>query len=508
MSDRLARNALYLTAASVGQKILSFVYFLLLARVLQPEKTGQYSIALALVTTFYVVSDLGIPSVIIREVARAPGQALPLVRRALAFKIPTTLLALLLANLTAWLLGYESAARWLVLFSGGTLALDSFSVFFYGVLRGKHVLAYESVGMFVGQAITLAFGAAVLFVHPSLPLLIVILILGSLFNFLFSAGQAIRRLGWAAARPAWSMAGFRQIFGLSLPFFLAAAFVKLFSTLDVQFLKFFWGNAAVGVYSVAYKFTYAFQFLPLAFVAALYPGMSALVGERDQAGLTDLFEQAVRYMLLLSVPLAFGLAFIAQEAVRLVGASYAAAVPVLSFLPFVLIPSFLDFPVGSLLNAAGRQNAQTALFGATLGVNFLLDLWLVPAYGMVGAAAGSIASVTLLALGGFLYVPRVIRGYRLRRLWRLALPVVAAGVAMRLAAHGLRVGLPSVLPSPHPALAVIVAGSVLVYVAALFATRALRRRDVAALARLVRRAPRAAEPAEVVEKWSGDAGER
>jgi len=117
---------------------------------------------------------------------------------------------------------------------------------------------------------------------------------------------------------------------------------------------------------------------------------------------------------------------------------------------------------------------------------------------MTGAGIGSIVSITLLVTGGFLYVPRVISGYRLRRVLWLALPIVVSGLAMRLAAHGLRVGLASAALSSRVALLVIVAASAAVYAAGLFLTRAVRPDDVRALARLLRRNPRVAEPEESV----------
>lgn len=487
MSDRLARNALYLTVASVGQKILAFVYFLLLARALQPELTGLYSIVLSLVTTFYVVADLGIPSVVIRDVAKNPAGAAALVRRALAFKLPCTVLALILANGAAWALGYEPEARVLVALASGTLFLDSLSLLFYSVLRGLHVLAYEAFGMFVGQLVSLVVGAIVLFTHPSLSVLILVLTCGSLLNVILSAVQVARRLGKEALCPVATRADIRTLGKAALPFFLAAAFVKLFSTLDVQFLKYFWGNADVGVYSVAYKFTYAFQFLPLSFVAALYPAMSDRVGQKDMPGLAALFDKATRYMLLLSVPLALGISFVAGDAVRLVGPGYAAAVPVLLFLPFVLIPSFLDFPIGSLLNAAGRQHIKTALFGATLVVNVVCDALLVPTYGMWGAGIGSLISLVFLVTGGFLCVPRVIQGYRLTRVWKLALPILLAGAAMRVAIHFTREAAIWLKLGLKMELLAVVLVACLVYVAGLYATRAIGPEDLRMFTRVFRR---------------------
>lgn len=486
MSDRLVKNALFLTLASVGQKLLSFVYFLLLARFLQPEKTGLYALALTLVTTCAVIADFGIPAVVIRDVAKHPDQAKATVRRAIATKLPFTLLSVAVAFIASSALGYEADARQLVMLAAGIMVADSLSILSYGVLRGLHVLAYEAIGMFVSQVVTLAVGLLALQFSPTLPMLVFALTAGSFFNALLAASRVAARLGWGALVPDFHWEGIRVILAAAFPFFLAAAFVRVYSTLDIQFLKVFLGNAAVGIYSVAYKFTYAFQFLPLAFVAALYPSMSAAVGRKDTQELGRLFDRALRYMLLLSVPLAFGLSAVAGRVVHLVDASYAAAAPILAVLAFALIPSFLDFPIGSLLNASGQQGTKTALFGATLVVNVLLNFSLVPAYGMMGAATASALSLVFLVAAGMWFVPALVPGYTLGRAARLAAPILLSGALVYPIARAVARWS---YPSDVITLGTAVVISSAAYLTLLFLTRAVSAADLAMLRNLFRRSP-------------------
>src|SRR5262245_18031319 len=125
-------------------------------------------------------------------------------------------------------------------------------------------------------------------------MLVLALACGSAFNLAFSASHVAKRLGRSALVPAWDGAGAKKLFRDASPFLLAGLFVKAYGNIDIQFLNRYLGEAAVGIYAIAYKYTYAFQFLPLAFVAALYPGMSARVG-KDPEGLHRLFDRAMRY---------------------------------------------------------------------------------------------------------------------------------------------------------------------------------------------------------------------
>ena len=283
MTGQVAKNALYLTVASVGQKIIAFVYFLFLARVMMPDLTGQYFLALSIMTMYSVIAEFGITSVTTREIAKDPTQAPQLIPHALALKLPLMTVAVVGAILTGRFLGYEPEVQTLIAISSVVLVIDALQVFFYGVLRGFQALQYEAVGIFSGMMTTAILGGLVLVFAPSLPLLVVALIAGSSVNLLVSSHRVARRVGWKTLIPRWSARDAKTIMRMAFPFALAAIFVKVYSYIDSIFISKFLDTTAVGLYAIAYKFTYAFQFLPLAFVAALYPGMSAVAGKDDVA---------------------------------------------------------------------------------------------------------------------------------------------------------------------------------------------------------------------------------
>ena len=495
---QLARNTFYLTAASVGQKLLSFVYFLLIARLLMPERTGAYVLSLSFLVIFLVVADVGITSVVIRDVAQHVENAARRVRLAMAVKIPATALAIIAASVMSWILGYDPIVRELIALGAFILIADSFSLFLYGVLRGHHLLWWESIGMFLGQLITLSIGSLILLTSRSLPLLMFALIAGSIFNLGLSVFQVSRKIGWKAFVPLWDRKAIFLLLKTALPFFLAAIFVKIYNYIDIQLLYMFLGKAVVGIYAVAYKYTYAFQFLPLAFIAALYPSMSRAY-EHDRTGLSKLFEQAMWYLMLLVMPLAFGLWSLAEDAVALTGHAYGDAVPVLQTLVFALIPNFMDFPVGSLLNAAGRQGTKTVLFGIAMSINFVLNLFLIPRFGMVGAAVASIISLSVLFLTGLWYANRLLPDFHPIRLLKFGVPMAVSGIIMAGVATWARPWFDRVgewayhalqLPSGSVRLISILLSlvvSAVVYFGLLIAMRVLTRRHLEQALDLVRR---------------------
>ncbi len=477
MSIDVARNTAFLTTASVGQKIIAFVYFLFLARVMMPEATGQYFLAVSITVIFTVFADMGITPVIIREVAKQPSRARDLLSHAISLKIPLIIFSMCGAIFTAMALGYDPLIVKLVALATFVLALDTTHLLFYGVLRGFQQLRFESLGVCVGQLATGVIGGLILWLHPSLTLLVVALISGSTMNVLISSSKVVKLLGARALLPRWQRADTKWIIKSAIPFALSSIFVKVYSYVDSILISKFLDVTAVGIYSVAYRFTYAFQFLPLAFVAALYPGMSAVVG-KDEGALKRIFLRGMWYVALLCAPLVFGIWAVAPEMVLLVGDGYASAAPVLGVLVFVLIPIFLDFPVGSLLNASGHQSVKTAIMGVTMIINGALNWILIPRLGIIGAAYSALACFSFMLIAGLCFVPRILPTFRYFVLLKSLFPIFLSGGLMLLVVVYLKpiTGWYAVIP----------VGAV-VYLVSLFLTRAVNRDDIALFRKSFRR---------------------
>lgn len=396
-----------LTAASIGQKLIAFLYFALIARTIGDEATGAYFIALALVTSIGVLDDVGLTAVVIREVAKTPEKTKELLRNVVGIKLITMPITIVLALvLPAWR-GFDAQTTMLVDLAIVVMLLDTISITMYGVLRGMHQLKYESIGIFIGQTLTTIVGLIALVSGArDLRLLVLALIVGSGWNALFAIYQVIKRAGWGAFVPSYSQA--LPILKISFVFFLAALFVKIYSYIDSFTIQAYLGNDAVGVYAVAYKFTYAFQFLPLAFVGALYPTMSSLADKPVELNRTLI--KAEWYLSMLAAPIVFGIFALAPEIIDFFySEAFAGAAPVLSVLIFVLLFIFLDFPIGSLLNATGRQAVKTGLMGGAMIVNVIGNLLLVPKLGIMGAAVSALSTFVFLFAGGWISVMKITK---------------------------------------------------------------------------------------------------
>jgi len=478
MSESVAKNTAYLTVASILQKAIAFGYFLLVARFLPSEQTGIYFLALSIITIVSVVAQFGFPSVVVREVARAPqNEASRHVSRALAVTMPLIVCALVVANLLAWVFGYGEEVRLLVLIGGGVIAADALSLLFFAVLRGMHRLAYEAFGVLIGQTLTVGFGVGILMIKPSLSALMVALLVGSVFNALYSAFWVAKRLGKQALIPTFgSFKEVKTLFRITLPFTIAAVAVKVYSYVDSLFLGKFIGPEAVATYGVAYKFTYAFQFLPLAFVASLYPTFSAQLHRKDKQ-VQEVFLRSMWYMAILSVPITLGIWVISDELIALTGGQYTASASVLRLLIFALVPIFLDFPIGSLLNAADKQATKTTILVMTMVLNVVLNAIFVPLFGPHGAALAGLVSFIFLFLAGTTQIKKILPDFHFHELWKRLFPIFVSGAGM--------LGVALLCKGQGSWIYAVIGGSIS-YTAFLFLFKALKVDDLQQLLTLLR----------------------
>lgn len=437
----LARNTLYLTAASIAQKVIAFVYFTLVANQIGPAAQGDYFLALGITTILSVVSDWGLSSVLIREVAHDPPSARRLCRSTLGLKIPLIGLAMVGSIGLASLLRYDVAVIQLVALATLILAADAISLTFFGILRGLQNLRYEALGIFIGQLISSIIGLIALSLHPTLSVLILALLVGSTWNAFYSASRVVKHLGFGAIVPSFNLPLTRHLLRLSLAFAIASLFVKVYSYVDSILIKHFLGSAAVGVYSIAYKITYAFQFLPLAFIGGLYPAFSSRFARGDRAGLGRLFDDAIWYTALMAAPIVFGIWALSDQIIGRFYPGYVDAIGPLSIEIFALLPLFLDFPIGSLLNAAHKQHIKTTIMGATMVVNAVLNAILIPRLGTSGAAITAVIAFSLMFLMGLFVVPRLIP-YTWSQLLRRVGPIFICGLLMGLIVLALKNFLP------------------------------------------------------------------
>ncbi|MEO3752178.1 oligosaccharide flippase family protein [Streptomyces sp. B6B3] len=232
------------------------------------------------------------------------------------------------------------------------------------------------------------------------------------------------------AREFWAYAsgrGFAQAFTQSIVWF------------DVIIVGALRSAHEAGVYAAVSRFVTTGTLVMQAMRLGIQPqlGAALAVGERRRA--EDLYRITTQWIVASSWPLYLVLATFGPQVLRLFGQDFTSGADALTILSLSMLFSLATGNVNTVLLMAGRSRWNAANTVAALAANIVLNLLLVPAHGIVGAAVAWSASILVERTMG-MYQVRVLLGLRGHGRGFVLAAVLAAlvyggvGLALRLTA--------------------------------------------------------------------------
>lgn len=442
-TQRIVRNTAWFTFGSIVQKAFSFLYFTVIAMALGVDATGRYFLALSFTALFAMGADWGMSPVITREVAKDRIRGLALLRAAIRCKMVTICGTALVIAIVAVASEYPVDIVRAIAVATMTLAIDSIHLVLFAVLRGLQRVHYEAIGTVVNQVTVTVVGVFILVIVAGLRFgdatwlvathdiatawLLVPFALASTVS-LSIALHGVAREGVLRDLHGVTIGPWRWLMRTATPFALTAMLARVYTYSDTFLLSLLASELAVGHYSTPFKIAFAFQFIPLALVGALYPAMSAAMQDRKRLAL--IFTEGVRVLLLVALPIAFGIGVLAHRMLLTIyGASFLPSAIPLALLAAAIPFTFVNFPAGYLLNAVDRQSTNTMLIAIATVCSVLLNLILIPPLHAIGAAIAALVATVLLTVMNFIAVYRAVP-YAMHALFQPLLRALCACGAM------------------------------------------------------------------------------
>lgn len=392
--SRLARAASLTLATRVAALIFGIGSSILLARGLGPAGKGEYALIVLIPALLQMAGGLGLDQAVVYLVAR---------RRDRARRIVTTLGGVAVALGLAVIIVYAGVsripayARYLAVAQVDPALVWVLVLLLPLVLAGQVVtsgiLALERYRDFnLSSLITPVLNLALLVVLLLTDRLDVVgaVIATGAASVGGLAGSATLFARGAPSGPSTPVSGLLREslgFGWRAHFANLAWFVHYRA--DMFLVGYLAGPAALGFYSIAVGLAERLYMAPSAVGTVLFPRVAAEGAGSDGRATA----RACRHSLWLTLALAVALAAVARP---IVGLLYGSA-----FLPsvaplWVLLPGVVGLAVGRVvsadLNGRGLPGTVARANGALAVVNVVLNLWWIPIWGVVGAAAATSCS--------------------------------------------------------------------------------------------------------------------
>jgi O-antigen/teichoic acid export membrane protein len=274
---------------------------------------------------------------------------------------------------------------------------------------------------------------------------------------------------------AFSRPELRTMLHYGLPLVPMALALWALALIDRIMLSKLSSLSEVGEYGMANRLGAILTLAATAFATAYSPFMLSLYSEDAEE------EKAVRARVMIYVAVAFGLITVvvslsARELFKLIAPGFHSAYEAVGLLAFGLAAYAVANIAVAGISLARRTRSLAVLAGIAAAVNIVLNLIVIPPWGMLGAAfATAVAYVLLFALY-YYYAQRVYHTpYELSRLIPLSLLTLAATAV-------------GAIPIEPPPLALgIKSGVVILYLVGLRVARIVRPDELAALRVMLRR---------------------
>ncbi len=393
---RYFSNTGWMFAGQIFALLTSFFIGAWVARYLGPEKYGVINYVVAFVGLFSFLAPLGVDNILSRELVRYPFKRDQLLGTSFRLKIIGGGLAFLAAVTAAFLSKADPLIRLLVVLYAIIFILQSLNVistFFQAEVAAKNSVRAQVTANFITSFLKIL----LIISGGGVVGLVIIYVLDVLWQGLgYLAAYRHRGLSIRAWRYDRVLA--REIWRSSWPLMLASAAAFIYIRIDQVIVGQLLGNAAVGIYAAAVRVTEVIYFVPGIISASLFP---AIVNAKKSG--EDLYRSRLKnfYIFILAIslvlvwPIFLGAGFIIRF---IFGASYQAAIPVLQIYAWSSVGLFLAWAMGQYLLVENK--IKIIFFGnlATVIVNVLLNLWLIPRLGLSGAALATLVSYFIIPL--------------------------------------------------------------------------------------------------------------
>ncbi|MHA7846457.1 flippase [Serratia sp. D1N4] len=402
-------NTLWLMLERVSLSLSGIFVSIYVARYLGPAQFGTLNYLLATVAIVVPLVQLGADSIIFNRIARRPHSGIRLMLASM--RLRQRLFLLVTLPLLAWSAATQALPQQLMtlllLVSAYFSIQDVYKIYYDARLQSKRNTLINNLALLLSIAVRL------LLVSAALPLVwfAVPYILSSALPYL------VRRWLFQREQPAEPTFSRRQARGygryllsVGLPLAISSLSIVIYIRIDQIMLGNLMDDRAVGWYSAAMTLSQGWVFVPMALITSLMPGIA---GCREPQEQEDRIRALYLLVLVLSVPvLLVSLLFAGPIVELLYGEAFQQAADILAIGALTSLFSLLGtVSYRSIVLFSGYRFIAIKMPLVALA-NVLMNLVLIPRYGLTGAAVSTLLAEFL----SFFVLNSFFRGGKITRL--------------------------------------------------------------------------------------------
>ncbi len=390
----IGKNSAALLIAQILSYVLAFFYTLYMARYLGADGFASISLAISLTGIFGILVDMGLNTLLIREVARDKSKTNSFISNTALMKIFLSLFTLGAIYVFVNLSGYSEQVKTLIYIVYISVVIGSYSNIFGAVMQAEEKMEYLSVSTII-SGLVIFFGTLIgIYFSLDVIYFAVLYVTSNGLNFIYISLIYLWKFSFPKIEIDFGF--WKPVLKEAWPFGFTSLSGQLYTYVDTVMISLMQGTLVVGWYSAAYRLILTLLFVPTAVNIAIFPVMSRLYTSSKES-LILLNERYFKYMLILGIPLGFGTTVLADKIILLIfGAEYTPSIIALQILIWTMVFTFIGASFVQLLQSINKQLILTKISFICLVFNVILNLILIPKYSYIGASVVTLITEIIL----------------------------------------------------------------------------------------------------------------
>ena len=197
----------------------------------------------------------------------------------------------------------------------------------------------------------------------------------------------------------------KKLISYSWPLVFSTILGVLFSYIDSFCIGYFKSISDVGIYNAAVPIAMLLLFSPLLFIRLFFPIITKEFSNKNLDIIRELSKQIEKWILIVNIPLLFLIVIFPGAFINILfGAEYLGAENSLRFLAIGFFFNSLTIIFYNLISMVGKSKLILINIIITSILNLIINIILIPKYGITGAAIGTMISYIVLAIIFFFQV--------------------------------------------------------------------------------------------------------
>jgi len=419
IAQKIAKESTITFSGLVYGNVNRYLYTALLARWVGAEFLGIYSLANSIMLISEVLGKMGLETGVMRFVSRLnPETDSEKIQKVIASALKMTtifslviMVGLILSSgiIANQILNESTLLTSVIIIFAIAIPFNGLTLVSAFATQGFKRLKYKTlVTQFINP--TFLLGSMLIcfwFISTESAIMVPMLITGIIGFFVMVV--VLKRISGVSNNQIIKAKFDSSLLKFSYPLMFVTILQTFMHWMDILMLGYFTDATTVGLYHPAARTAGLLQALLLSFISIYTPMASQFHAEGEREKLADTYKLVSRWLLISAIPISAVFIIFPGKVLLLFGPEYLPSTKILVILTGATFIQALLGAAGPTLSMSGYTKLALWNTVGAFALNFGLNIYLIPKYGIIGAAIATLISLTILGFARIIEVQIILR---------------------------------------------------------------------------------------------------